>query len=143
VFTGCYACGQEGHRRSECPSRSKHPAAAPGLTPAPEVTYPPPPYHAPTAQPSPPTGEYCLAKTALGMQAATDLAGLLSVPCPWCGAGKHSYCKNPATGQRRDIMHEARYVASLRPLPPRPARADLAARQVAEARSLRQASPLP
>ena len=43
MYTGCYACGQDGHRRSECPSREPLPAPAPGLTAAPEPTYTPPP----------------------------------------------------------------------------------------------------
>jgi len=27
MFTGCYACGEEGHTRAECPTRKKVPAA--------------------------------------------------------------------------------------------------------------------
>lgn len=42
MYTNCYLCGQEGHRRSECPSRNPLPPEAPGLTPAPVQRVPEP-----------------------------------------------------------------------------------------------------
>lgn len=141
-MTDCFRCGDSDHLSYDCPSHtsiSAAPAAAPGLAPALPTYIPPPP--APMHAGVPPTDEYYQAKIELGLQAVTDLAGLLSVPCPWCGASKGSICMNRATGRRKDLMHEARYAAALRPLPPHPAGADKASQQVSESRATRTILP--
>ena len=113
----CYRCGQPGHVKSECPSERAVPAAPPAESGAPEhpsskpVPAPRPAWHV-----TPPTGAYLEAKAELGMPVQGNLGRLLSVPCPWCGAGKRSFCVNGATGRRKLRSHEARYAAALAPL---------------------------
>lgn len=53
------------------------------------------------------------------MATAAQMRALLSVTCPHCGAGPHSYCYVKSGGQRKPITsldgrsHEARWQAAL------------------------------
>jgi Zinc knuckle len=97
----CYLCGQEGHVRSECPSRVPVPAAVARAEPATGIIHPPVPVW---QEGEPPSAEYLQARAGLGH---TPGGEYLLVACPWCESGAFQPCVNRATGGTRNV-HDAR-----------------------------------
>jgi len=114
----CFNCGQDGH-------------IAPNCRWLPELAADPLFMRRPA---DPPSAEYLAEKERLGMPAHPAAVALLAVACPWCDSGPKSPCVNRALGTPT-VWHEARYTAAGIEPPRRPLYADVARRQVDEARA--------
>jgi zinc knuckle protein len=126
----CYACGQEGHRRKDCPARFPVPAASdpPGSA---EITSQPQPFSAlpPFREPTPPLPDYLETRADLGMPTHS---AHIQVACPWCKAAPRAQCWNVGTRRhcaphpsRVELAGDPEYVDLRR---------ELARKQLAEAR---------
>lgn len=129
----CYYCGQEGHRRSECPARSPAPAASDPSGSAEIIKFPAPLPR--RYRPAPPDSGYFEAREAIGMPSH---AAHIAVGCPWCGARPLAQCINVGTG-KPTAPHDARLKEAGEERRPDPRWAVLARRQAAEARAERLA----
>ena len=128
----CYHCGQEGHRRNECPARWPAPAASQPSASAQNIPMRPIPHR---TDPTPPTLEYLEARAQIG-KARGPMSEYLAVKCPWCDAPEQRPCVNRALGRDR-LPHDARAeAAGLPPADDREMRA-VARKQMAETRALR------
>jgi|SRR5690348_2294032 len=66
-MTECFRCGEEGHRRSECPRDVPAPAADSARAPSAVTPLPPPAsqFRRPISEISPPTDEYTRARAKM------------------------------------------------------------------------------